>query len=206
MRPLGDSRVRRKMCGFVRKRLRLAQGEGAVGCLNRRCAGRRLCANPCPNLERKQFMPEFVDWPSVRDADEFYRRVGAILDRGEWVAFLTETGTAVASCVDRAEALTRLPREGWSWSLGMPEAANPAEWAGELSRLARRMIRRTWPGPVCFEFPPASPTESVAQLNELTCMRVMPEGILALRRPAHDAILDVLALRGRPLVLAEPTP
>jgi protein arginine phosphatase len=189
-------------------RLREAAGANrvALGCLNHSRAGCRLCANPRPALERNKIMPEFVDWSTVRDAGELYSRVGVVLDRGEWVAFPTETGTALAACVDRAEALTRIPAEGWSWSLGMPEAANLAEWAGELSPLARRLIRRTWPGPVCFEFSQASPTESAAQLHELTRMRLTPEGGLAMRRPAHDAILDVLAQRGRPLVLAEPTP
>jgi L-threonylcarbamoyladenylate synthase len=150
-------------------------------------------------------MPEFVDCSSVRDIVELYSRIGALLDQGQWVAFPTETGTALACCSDQADPLTRIPVDGWSWSLAMPEAANLADWVGEPSPLARRLIRRTWPGPVCFEFARPAATESVAQLNELTRMRVAPKGILALRRPAQDALLDVLVVRNRPLVLAEPT-
>lgn len=177
---------------------------GTANRLNPPFVGRRLCAKPRPAAERGACMAEFVDWSSVRDAAEFYGRVGAVLDRGEWVAFPTETGPALAACVDRAEALTRIPADGLHWSLAMPEAANLADWVGELSPLARRFIRRTWPGPVCFEFAYAAKTESAAQIHELTRMRVAPDGNFALRRPAHDAILDVLAHRGRPLVLAEP--
>jgi protein-tyrosine phosphatase len=44
----------------------------------------------------------------------------------------------------------------------------------------------------------------VAQLAEAVRVRVAPGGDRALRRPAHDAILEVLTVTGQPLVLGEP--
>jgi protein-tyrosine phosphatase len=148
-------------------------------------------------------MPEFVDYASVRDLDALDARLEAVLDQGDWVAFPTETGCALAACVDRAEALTRLSPEGLYFSLALPESANLDDWVGDVSPIARRLIRRTWPGPVCLEIAGAVRTEPSAKLHDLVWLRVAPEGVLALRRPAHDAILDVLEHRGRPLVLAE---
>ena len=148
-------------------------------------------------------MPEFVDYSNVRNLEELYARIEASLHQGEWVAFPTETGFALAACTDRAEALTRLPTEGLHFSLALPESANLSDWAGDLSPVANRLIRRTWPGPVCVEIADAARTEFSSQLHEMTWLRVAPQGALALRRPAHDAILDILERLGRPLVLAE---
>ena len=86
---------------LVGRRVGLRRDAGAnwvaLDCLNRSRAGRRLCANPRPALERNNFMPEFVDWSTVRDAGEFTAG-WAVLNRGEWVALPTETGTG-AGCL-----------------------------------------------------------------------------------------------------------
>ena len=164
----------------------------------------RLCAIPLSSKEADAAMPEFVDWSSARDLEQVYHRAGEVLETGGWVAFPTESGHAVAARADRPEALAAIPEESGVWSLALAEAANLADWVGDLSPVARRLARRSWPGPVCFEFAAPARTESAAQLHELVRLRVGGPAVLALRRPAHDAILDVLATCGAPLVLGEP--
>ena len=149
-------------------------------------------------------MPEFIDWKQAREPAVVRDRAAAVLATGGWVAFPTETGHALAARSDRPDALARVPAQGLSWSLALPEAAGLDEWAGGLSVVARRLVLRTWPGPVCFVFDGAAKTGPAAQLPEAVRQRAAPEANLALRRPAHDAILDVLAAIDVPLVLAEP--
>jgi protein-tyrosine phosphatase len=149
-------------------------------------------------------MPEFIDWREVREPARVRDQIIAVLEAGGWVAFPTETGVALAARVDRPGALRRIPAEDLSWSIALPEDADLDEWTGGLSIVARRMLRRTWPGPVTFRFAGATKTGPAAELESSVRERVAPGGDLALRRPAHDAILDVLAATGLPLVLGEP--
>src|SRR5437867_3559415 len=117
-------------------------------------------------------MPEFVDWLNARDLDSLYGSVNTALDRGDWVVFPTETGRTFAACADQPEALTRFPAEGSLWSLALPESTNLADWVGDVSPIARRLVRRCWPGPVCFLFEGASQNDSAAPLNHLIRLRI----------------------------------
>jgi L-threonylcarbamoyladenylate synthase len=149
-------------------------------------------------------MPEFIDWKESREPARVRDHAAAVLASGAWVAFPTETGFALAARVDRPDALAKIEAEGLNWSLALPENANLDEWTGGLSKIARRLIRRTWPGPVTYVVAEAAQAGPSAQLAWLVRERVAPCGDLALRRPAHDAILNVLAVTGQPLVLGEP--
>jgi protein-tyrosine phosphatase len=149
-------------------------------------------------------MPEFIDWRQVREPARVRDQLIAVLDAGGWVAFPTETGAALAARADRPEVLRSIPAEGLSWSVALPENADLEDWTGGLSTMARRLLRRTWPGPVTYIFAGAAQTGPAAELDQSVRERVASGGDLALRRPAHDAILDVLNSTGQPLVLGEP--
>src|SRR5262249_27740525 len=117
----------------------------------------------CRRRKGKLSMPEFIDWSAVRDPGRLRDGVREVLDAGGWVAFPTETGPALATRADRPDGLSRVPADGLNWSVALPDDASLLAWTGGLSRAARRLVRRTWPGPVAFEFAGADQSAPVAQ-------------------------------------------
>jgi protein-tyrosine phosphatase len=149
-------------------------------------------------------MPEFVDWTATRDQARLLTQVCEILATGGWVCFPTETGYALAARVDKLAPSQAQPVDQLNWSLALPFSENVNDWTGETGPVIRRLLRRTWPGPVCYIFEGAGRAAPAAELPEPARKLVAPAGDLVLRQPAHDAILSILERIDAPLVLGEP--
>jgi protein-tyrosine phosphatase len=151
-------------------------------------------------------MPEVLDWQSA-DPRSTLRRSVRLLAAGRLVAFPTETAYAVAAWGLVAEAVTQLPAADGAandsaLSLAVRGAAEALDWVPSLSRLARRLTRRCWPGPVEFLVDAPCGDGIANRLPEAVCRRLCGSGTLCLCMPGHDALLQTLGLLAGPLVLA----
>ena len=68
-------------------------------------------------------------------------------------------------------------------------------------RLAQRLARRCWPGPVTLVVDDSHPESLVRQLPPKVQQAVSPQQTIGLRVPGHPVILDVLRMLAGPLAL-----
>lgn len=150
--------------------------------------------------------PEVLDLRGTDDPRDAVHRVVERLAQGGLVALPTETVYGVAASAMVPAAVERLlqlkDREpGRPISLAIKSAEEARDWVPGMSGLARRLVRRCWPGPVTLVFNETAPAGLVRQLPDAVRQRVCPTGSLSLRVPAHAAVLDCQRLLPWPLVL-----
>ncbi len=125
------------------------------------------------------------------------------LARGELVVFPTETvyGVGVSAvhpgAVDAIHALKDRPREK-PFSLHLPDPELAEQYAGPLGPVARRLVRKAWPGPVTLVLPdrrdPGSTPEGLIEEG------VYFEGTVGLRCPSHRIGRAILRQAGVPVI------
>ena len=86
------------------------------------------------------------------------RYAARLLQAGALVAFPTETVYGLGADARNPEALTRLTQvkgrdEGKPYALLLPGPRHAEELAGSLSRVARKLMRLYWPGPLTVVLP-----------------------------------------------------
>ncbi len=96
------------------------------------------------------------DAESIEEA-QFTEAVG-LVRAGEVVGFPTETVYGLAALADDEAALARLRElkgraEEHPFTIHLPDPWALAEEAAQVSRVARRLIRRCWPGPLTLVLP-----------------------------------------------------
>jgi L-threonylcarbamoyladenylate synthase len=146
-------------------------------------------------------MPEVLDW-QLGDARLALERAVQHLAAGRLVVFPTETGYHVAASALHAEALAALGQIGNTDNAvlavrGLDEASRWAPW---LSRTARRLARRCWPGPVTLV------VDYRADETVTPPRFAGSEGTIRLRVPAHEALLAALDQLAAPVVLVPLSP
>jgi protein-tyrosine phosphatase len=172
-------------------------------------------------------MTQVLDWRTASDPQQVIRTAVDALQRGQLVAFPTETVYGVAASALIPEAVERLRQEKGRPSekplaLAIRDPGEALEWVPRMSRLGQRLARRCWPGPITLVFPvgasspdskekPSDPRRDppsaplvegrARELPESVRQRVCPTGTLGLRVPDHEAILGTLGQLPGPLVL-----
>jgi tRNA threonylcarbamoyl adenosine modification protein (Sua5/YciO/YrdC/YwlC family) len=128
---------------------------------------------------------------------------GRALAAGQLVIFPTETVYGLgASAVNPTaiEALSvlkiRTPDKPFTLHLADPEEAE--RYAGPLPMLARRLIRKTWPGPVTLVVPDRRPDRS--KPAGIVEEAIYYEGTVGLRCPRSDVGQAILRAAGVPVV------
>lgn len=141
------------------------------------------------------------------EADAVREAAGA-LARGELVVFPTETvyglGASAASprAIEALKALKgRSAEKPFTLHLADPDQAE--HYAGTLGLLARRLIRKAWPGPLTLVLPdrrePAGRAERAAQREHLIEDCIYVNGTVGLRCPSHPVGRAVLRAAGVPV-------
>jgi protein-tyrosine phosphatase len=143
---------------------------------------------------------------AVNPADggnEAVREAGRALADGAIVVFPTETVYGVgANAADRRalETLSRLksraPDKPFTLHLARP--AEASRYAGPLSTLARRLIRKCWPGPLTLVLPDGR--DAAAPSPVALPQTVYWQGFVGLRCPDHAVGRAVLEAAGVPVV------
>jgi protein-tyrosine phosphatase len=150
--------------------------------------------------------PERIDLARVDDLRDAVHRAVACLAQGGVVALPTETAYALAACALHAEAVERISRfKGLARPRTMPLALRGpgeiADWVPDLSPLAGRLARRSWPGAVTLVLSGGIERGLVPRLPESVRAVVAPDATIGLRCPAHPVVRDILAFVPAPLVL-----
>jgi tRNA threonylcarbamoyl adenosine modification protein (Sua5/YciO/YrdC/YwlC family) len=150
--------------------------------------------------------PEVLDLRGTDDPRDAVHRVVERLAQGGLVALPTETVYAVAASAMAVSAVDRLLQVKYRdvhkpFALAIKSAEEARDWVPGMSVLGKRLVRRCWPGPVTLVFNDTAAAGLVRQMPEAVRQRVCPSGSLALRVPAHAAVLDCQRLLPWPLVL-----
>ena len=135
--------------------------------------------------------------------EEAVRAAGRALAEGALVVFPTETVYGIgASAVNRAavDALSRLKNRmpDKPFTLHLADPAEAERFSGPLPLVARRLIRKAWPGPVTLVVPDRRPdrTRPAGLVEEA----IYHEGTVGLRCPRHAVGQAILRAAGVPIV------
>jgi len=135
------------------------------------------------------------DEAAIRDA-------GAALADGRLVVFPTETVYGLGSSAANREAIDALSRlkkrdETKPFTLHLAEPSEAETYSGPLPRVARRLMQKTWPGPLTLVVPDRRPSgDPPADLIESA---VYHRGTVGLRCPSHPVARAILAAAGVPV-------
>ena len=131
------------------------------------------------------------------------RAAAGALSSGELIVFPTETVYGIgASAVDRpaVDAMSRLknrtPDKPFTLHLAGPEEAE--RYAGPLSPLALRLIRKTWPGPLTLVVPDRRP--QTGHPEGLAEDAIYYQGTVGLRCPNHAVCQAILRAARVPVI------
>ncbi|HUU93847.1 MAG TPA: L-threonylcarbamoyladenylate synthase [Phycisphaerae bacterium] len=135
--------------------------------------------------------------------DEQIREAGAALARGELIVFPTETVYGLgASALGREaiDAMNRLKNRqpGKPFTLHLPDPEQARTYAGTLSPVALRLIRRAWPGPLTLVLPDRR--ENPGRPEGLFEAAIYHRGTVGLRCPDHAVGRAILRAAGVPVV------
>jgi L-threonylcarbamoyladenylate synthase len=141
--------------------------------------------------------------PSV----EALQRATEALRAGGLVVFPTETVYGVAGRADSLDTLTRL-REVKDRPADKPFAIHLAnqdavwKYVPEVPGVARRLMRRGWPGPLALVVPLGEQTEQRAEVSAETLAASSHDGQIGFRCPDHPVAAALLGSVDAPVVAA----
>lgn len=150
--------------------------------------------------------PIVIDLRKADDSRDVIHRAVQTLVEGKLVVFPTETVYGVGASARSVEGVERLlEAKGRSidapFALAIKSAEEALDYVPELGRMAQRLARRCWPGPVTLVVDHQSEQGLVGRLPERVRQAVVPNGTLGLRVPAHQAVLEVLKMLTGPIAL-----
>ncbi len=150
--------------------------------------------------------PLVIDLERADDARDVVHRAVQALAEGKLIALPTETVYGLAASALCESAVERLftvkgRQRRQPLTLAIKSADDALDYVPDISRLAERLARRCWPGPVMLVLDDRHPDSVVKQLPFSVQEAISPEGTLGLRVPAHALVLDILRLSAGPLAL-----
>jgi len=151
--------------------------------------------------------PDLIDVRSADDWRDVVHRAVQALAEGRLVAFPTETVYGIAAAALSEGAVSRLVavkqrRTDHPLTLAIKSADEARDYAPDMSRLAQRLARRCWPGPITLVLDDSHPESLVRRLPPKVRQVVSPGHTVGLRVPGHQIILDVLRMLTGPLALS----
>lgn len=150
--------------------------------------------------------PVTIDLRSAEDWRDVVHQAVQALVEGRLVAFPTETVYGLAASALDQHAVERLMevkgrKAGHALTLAIKSADEARDYAPNMGRLAQRLARRCWPGPITLVVDNSHPESLVHQLPPKVQELIVPSGTLGLRVPGHQVLLDVLRMLVGPLAL-----
>lgn len=157
--------------------------------------------------------PIVIDLRQTDDSRDVVHRAVQTLAEGGLVVFPTETVYGLGASARSAAGVQKLiEAKGRSqnapFTLAIKSAEEAFDYIPQLGRLAERLARRCWPGPITLvvgqENGAAGSEEGnglIHQLPKSVQQVVAPNGTVGLRVPAHDVVLDVLRMLAGPIAL-----
>ena len=152
--------------------------------------------------------PTLIDLHGTDDSRDVVHRAVQALAEGKVVVFPTETVYAMAASALDEKAVERLltakrRKPGQiPLSLAIKGADDALDFVPRMNRLAQRLARRCWPGPVTIVCSDDHPESVLTQLPPRVRQAVVPSGTVGLRVPGHPVLLDVMRMLAGPLVVS----
>jgi len=151
--------------------------------------------------------PLVIDIRSAEDSRDVVHRAVQALAEGKLVVFPTETVYALAASALNEDAIQQLlavkhrASSEKPLTLAVKSADDALDYLPKMSRLAMRLARRCWPGPVTLVCPDNHAESLVKQLPSSVQQAVAPTGLVGLRVPGHPTFLDVLRMLAGPVAM-----
>jgi protein-tyrosine phosphatase len=151
--------------------------------------------------------PLVIDVAKADDRRDVVHRAVEALAHGAVIGVATETVYGVACRADRVDAIERLLQaKGRSKDNPLAVAVKGEEealdYAPGMSALARRLARRSWPGPVTLVVRQEPFQESVlARLPAQLHTVLAADNLVGLRVPAQSLFQDILSMMCGPIAL-----
>ncbi len=150
--------------------------------------------------------PVVIDLRNTEDRRDVVHRAVQTLAEGGLVALPTETVYGIAASALNEDAVGRLlalknRTAAKPLTLVLKSADEARDYAPDMCRLAQRLARRCWPGPITLVVDDSHPESLVRRLPPKVRQAVSPGTTVGLRVPGHAVVLDVLRMLAGPLVL-----
>lgn len=150
--------------------------------------------------------PIVIDLRHTDDSRDIVHRAVQTLAEGGLVVFPTETVYGIGASARNASGVQKLiDAKGRSsdapFTLAIKSAEEALDYVPNLGRMAERLARRCWPGPITLVVGPSEGNGLIGQLPESVRQAVAPNGTVGLRVPAHEVVLDVLRMLAGPIAL-----
>lgn len=128
------------------------------------------------------------------------------LSAGKIVAIPTETVYGIAASALNEQAVERLLQikhrpPGKPLAFAVKSLEDALDYVPDLSRLARRLGRRCWPGPVTLVLEDNHPDSVIRRIPQVVQRATVFSGTVGLRVPDHPTTLQILRLLAGPIVL-----
>lgn len=147
-------------------------------------------------------MMQVLSWRNSPDPRAALAEAVNALRAAQTVVFPTETGYVLAAGANQPQAVEALlPFAESPMTLAVASVGHAEHVCVDLSRMARRLARRFWPGPVTLL---VSTTLKNGETGISADVRKLArwDGDIPLRSPAHSAILHAVYESGTPLAIA----
>ena len=150
--------------------------------------------------------PVVIDVRASDDPRDVVHLAVQAITEGKLVAFPTETVYGLAARALDGPAVQRLVEvkgraAGNPLALAIRGMDEARDYVPDLSPLAERFARRSWPGPITLVVNNSHPESLVSRLPVSVRQLVSPANSIGLRVPGHQIILDTLQMIAGPLVL-----
>lgn len=147
-----------------------------------------------------------IDLKSCVDQRDVVHQAVEALSAGQVIAIPTETVYGLAASALNPDAVQRLldikgrsPDKPLAFAIKSVDDA--LDYVPDMSNLARRMARRSWPGPVTLVLDADHPDSVIRRLDESVRQATIPQGTIGMRVPAHEVTLQVMRLCAGPILL-----
>ncbi|QEG34892.1 L-threonylcarbamoyladenylate synthase [Bythopirellula goksoeyrii] len=150
--------------------------------------------------------PIVIDLRQAEDTRDVVHRAVQMLAEGKLVIFPTETVYGLGASARNAEAIERIyaakgRNHDTPLALAIKSAEEAFDYVPRPGKIAERLARRCWPGPVTLVVDNHHEESLLRQLPASVQQAVAPKGSVGLRVPAHQIVLDVLGMLSGPIAL-----
>jgi tRNA threonylcarbamoyl adenosine modification protein (Sua5/YciO/YrdC/YwlC family) len=147
-----------------------------------------------------------IDLKSAEDPRDVVHRAVEAISSGQVIAIPTETVYGLAASALNPAAVERLIEikgrsEDNPLSFAIKSVDDALDYVPHMSTLARRVARRSWPGPITLVLDADHPDSVIHRLDESVRQATIPNGTVGLRAPAHEVTLQIMRLCAGPIVL-----
>ena len=150
--------------------------------------------------------PVVIRLSDTEDLRDVVHRTVEALSAGKVVAIPTETVYGLAASAFQPEAVRQVfaikgrPTNA-PLAIAVKSLEDAIDFVPNMSPVARRIARRSWPGPITIVHDVDHPDSVVHRLDESVRAATIPNGTIGLRVPATDLAQQILRLCAGPVVL-----